>query len=99
MNAMLKSREHVLLAIERCRKEEREEEKIDPFMKRWGIKPITVKSAFGNEDGGVTEEMSGFDDQTADPRQKFMLGVAHPVHNLKCDCDPCKCPHKGAIHD
>lgn len=81
---MTSQRERLMKCIERCRKRERLDEKVDPFMLRWSLQELPGTTV-GEEDEAApylpaTEQSDGFNIQ---PKRI--------EHNIACECNPCTC--------
>jgi hypothetical protein len=77
-------------SCERLRKLERLEEKVDPFLRRWGL-------TLWEEDVDDVFSLRKKDDENGsdDILNKFTLRVGGITHQFDCDCNPCTCELEG----
>jgi hypothetical protein len=75
-------------SIERCRRRERLDEKIDPFMRRWGLQEL---SALGQDDDTDDASFSAQAVSSTDLLADFNYVPKKMEHLVTCDCNPCTC--------
>jgi hypothetical protein len=89
IEAMLEQRNRLMKCIERCRKRERLDEKVDPFLVRWGLQelPGTAQGEETDDPSSLyvppSAEPEGVDGLTFNPKKI--------EHIIDCDCNPCTC--------
>ncbi|CAL8111676.1 unnamed protein product [Orchesella dallaii] len=84
LDDMIKKREVLLRCIERCRKNERLDEKVDPFMLRWKLEPLETLDSLSDQNTTL------YFPTEVDP-DGFALRPSKIDHHLLCECNPCTC--------
>jgi len=84
LDDMIKKREVLLRCIERCRKNERLDEKVDPFMLRWKLEPLETLDTLSDTNATL------YFPTEVDP-DGFALRPSKIDHHLLCECNPCTC--------
>lgn len=86
---MLTQRERLMKCIERCRKRERLDEKVDPFMRRWGLQELAMMGQ-GDESEETGSVFAGVASST-EFGEGFNFTPKKMEHLITCDCNPCTC--------
>ncbi|XP_035704751.1 uncharacterized protein LOC118434716 isoform X1 [Folsomia candida] len=89
LDGMLTQRERLMKCIERCRKRERLDEKVDPFMRRWGLQELAMMGQ-GDESEETGSVFAGVASST-EFGEGFNFTPKKMEHLITCDCNPCTC--------
>jgi hypothetical protein len=88
MDDMIAQRERLLRSIERCRKRERLDEKIDPFLLKWSLNSLVGDEMKKDQKDDATQLEQKSDVQISG---QYLFHVDDVVHDVGCDCNPGTC--------
>ena len=92
---MLGIRERLLRCIERCRKRERWDEKVDPFLIKWNLRTHEAEGQ-GEQPKQKCDQTHPVEaDSDVEISGKYLMHVNPITHQLTCDCNPCTCEIDG----
>jgi len=97
IDEMVAQRERLMKIIERCRKRERLDEKLDPFLTRWGMPELSSTFALDDPESVASfVASSASQGQTSD---NFNFNPKKIEHKMSCDCNPCLCAVQERMED
>lgn len=91
LDEMIVQRERLMRCIERCQRQERLDEKVDPFMKRWGLKELTENMSNLPEEGDDESAAPGVVNSSASVTDGLNFTPKKMEHFITCECNPCVC--------